>query len=791
MSVFRQTAILLLASACGFAYGESPASCPSADLSLSNNELSERDAYYKHWNWVPDENAACSLSAGCKGRFVEPPRDWQGADIAPILAPLNVAADSIQSAGNTANMSGMVQLRKGSLSLDAGYAEYNRDNNRLILRDSVVLRQPGVMLRGQSASIDSNQALGEITDAEMLSYQTGARGTAGKIVRPSAQTFKLEAASYTQCTPDNETWSLQAKHIELDFESGRGVARGASLRIYDIPIFYTPYLNFPVDDRRATGFLFPTFGLADNSLDISTPYYLNLAPNFDLILAPRYTEQRGEGLEATFRYINAHRQWDIDAAYLPDDQKTGSSRWLLGMREKGELSAHWQSEINYTRVSDEQYFSDLGLANLAVKRSSHLNQQAALHYRAENWSSRIEVQRYQTIAAIDDPYQKMPQFSIEYRSEAKNFQLEPDLTLEVTQFDHKDSIVDGGSFITGQRFYGAASVSLPMRWRWGFLEPSLQSRWVEYRLESISGSTINENPGARSEQGTIDFGLFLERNMDTEQASWTQTLEPRLYYRYAAFDDQADQPDFDSSAFTFSYQQLFRDSRFTGHDRLDDANQLAVGVTSRFIKDDVGRELVNFSLGQLFYFDDDEVQLPGDPVRSSGNSDIAAQMQLLPSDHHWLNSDILFDSHSGAINQSSLQYHHRRDSGTLFNIGYTFRREGNEFGGLKLPVSQANASLSLPINNQWKLFAKTQYDIENNRPLENLLGAEYQNCCWLSRVVFQKALEPESNAGSNSSNNAATNAAVLVEFQLKGLGGLGTAVTSALKESIFGYQSDE
>ena len=228
---------------------------------------------------------------------------------------------------------------------------------------------------------------------------------------------------------------------------------------------------------------------------------------------------------------------------------------------------------------------------------------------------------------------------------------------------------------------------------------------------------------------------------------------------------------------------------------MDDANQVAVGVSSRFINNEAGREVLTASLGQLHYFDDGRVQLPGDNVRKSNNSDLAGQIRILPDDYRWLSVDVLYDARQGVLNQTNLSYHQRSDSGALFNAGYTFRREGNTLGGLENDVKQGDVSISLPLNDQWKLYAKTQYDFEDNRPVENLIGAEYQNCCWLTRIVYQRALEPDNDIGSNLSSTGNTgtqnNSAVLIEFQLKGLGGLGTAVTSVLKDSIFGYLSDE
>ncbi|MAK43891.1 LPS-assembly protein LptD [uncultured Spongiibacter sp.] len=796
MPVFRTLILLMISSygAASLAQGAAEQRCGPISSEQLDADISQLPAYYQHWNWLPQEylpeSVRCNMAPGCAGRFVEPARDWSGSQLSPTEAPLVVSADTIESVGDRATMSGDVQLRKGNLSLDAGYARYRRSDSSVMLRDSVVLRQPGFMLRGQSAELDTNQGLGELLEAEILSYQTGARGSAGRIARPAFDRFELEAASYTQCTPDNETWSLHAKSIELDYDSGRGVARGATVRIYDVPVFYTPYLNFPVDDRRSTGFLFPTLGFSNNSLDISTPYYLNLAPNYDLTLAPRYIETRGEALEGEFRYLNKYSEWSINGSYLPDDQTKKDDRWLLGIAEQGFMGESWYSKVDYTRVSDDSYFDDLGLANLAVKRSTHLNQKAELGYLGDNWSGHLEVQRYQTIAAVDDPYQKLPQLTLNYQSPARNFQLEPSLEFEYSRFDHRDAVSDGGNKITGQRVYGAAGVSLPMRWRWGFIEPALKSRHVAYELEDADKIGVNDNPSASSNQLSVDAGLFFERELQLADKALTQTLEPRIYYRNAEYEDQSDQPDFDSAALTFTYQQLFRDTRFTGHDRLGDADQLAIGVSSRFIDNNLGREFLSFSLGQLYYFEEGRVQLPGDPERKSSNSDIASQLRWSPSNRHSVNADLLYDARQGTLNQSNLRYHRRNDDGSVINLGYSIRREGNQFGGLENDVRQVDASIAMPLNNQWKLFAKTQYDLEDNRSVENLIGAEYQNCCWLTRIVYQQALEPDDNSRSNTSDTE-TNSAILVEFQLKGLGGLGTAVTSVLKESILGYQSNE
>ncbi len=716
MPRFRLTFTTLLFSLISLgtsAPAHSQGSCSALSSDNIKVNYSALIPYYRHWFWVPDDilgiPSDCHRAPGCQGRFVEPPRNWAGADLDPAIAPLEVSAENIESLNDSATMRGDVELRKGNLSLDAGYARYNRSNGHISLRDNVVLSQPGFILRGQTADLDTQNALGEMRQAEILSFETGARGTASRIARPSYGQFLLEGASYTQCTPDNETWSLHAGSIELDYESGRGVARNTAIKIQNIPVFYTPYLNFPIDDRRATGFLFPTLGFSDNRLDLSLPYYLNLAPNYDMTLAPRYIEKHGAALESRFRYLSRYGEWDLQSSYLANDEQTDESRWLLGLSEEGYFNSQWSSYIDYTRVSDPDYFLDLGLSSVSVKRSTHLNQQARLQYYSENWRGLLEVQQYQTIAAVEDPYQKLPQLSLFYQSPTRNFQFEPEFELEYSRFDHRESYSNGGNKVTGDRLYNSIGASLPMRWSWGFVEPAIRNRHVVYQLDNADLAGVSASPSTNSPQLTVDSGLYFERQLEFRYHPLKQTLEPRLYYRYSEYQDQSQQPDFDSAALTFNYQQLFRDSGFTGHDRLDDANQLTLGLTSRFIDTGQGREFLSASLGQIFYFDDGRVQLPGDPVRKGSNSDVAGQLRLYSSRNSSISADVLVDARHTTMNQSNISYHRQGDNGSLLNLAYTFRRDGNQFGGLADDSTQLAASDRHTHTNQWQLFARRQH----------------------------------------------------------------------------------
>ncbi len=746
--------------------------------------LSEAAALAHPWHWVDQRylspSQRCDLAPGCRGRYIEPARDWPNADESPRTAPLQASALRSRLQGDYVSFDGEVELRKGNLSLEAGRAEYRRDSNALTLADGVTLRQPGVLLRGESANIDTSSGLGELRQARFLSYDAGARASAEKIERPSPLRLKLKNASYTQCSPDNETWSIKARRIELDYASGRGVARDARVQVHGVPVLYSPWLDFPVDDRRSTGLLWPSLASSDGGLDLSVPYYINLAPNYDMTLTPRHLEARGDMLESEFRYLDRHGNWELAAAYLDDDKQLNRDRWLGSLREQGQIDQHWQTSIDYSRVSDDDYFRDLGIASLAVKRSTHLNQRAAVEYLGERWRSALKLQQYQTIADVDEPYRKLPQWQLSYRPTVDNFALEPILLLDITRFDHKDSVASGGSEITGERAYSEAGLRLPMHWRAGYLAPAVKLRDLRYSLDGSSSG----NPETHVWQASLDAGLFLERPL--AGGRWTQTLEPRLFYLFSEQETEQDsQPDFDTATLDFSYRQLFRDTRFTGYDRLDDADQLAVGLKSRFIDRDAGREWLSLALGQLFYFDERRVQLPGDPVASDANSEIAAEARLYPSANSWISADLLWDSHDELLTQSNIAYHYRGANNSLYNLGYSMRRNQALSDALTAPVEQVDASIALPLDAQWQLFSRWHYDIRAHHSLENLVGLSYQNCCWIVRAVYQRSVEPDSSDGSNA---LTTDEAILLEFQLKGLGGLGDKIASVLEETIFGYR---
>lgn len=754
------------------------------------------------WDYVrlePGEQPAagcCAPRHNCEGYYREPARDWLDAQTKPAGLPLRANAAESEWVGNIVKLDGEIIVTQGDTKLTATAGEFNRATGVAQLRGNVVLRQPGIRITGSEGALNIENNNGTLQNARFLDYKTGARVTADKLRRKGENVLVLRNASYTTCPPDDEDWRLRAKRIRLDRETGRGVATHALLKAGPVPVFYSPYLDFPIDDRRQTGFLSPTLSNSSSGIDLTVPYYLNLAPNYDATIAPRLVTDRGTMLEAETRYLNRRSYWVANGAYLDDDRETGENRWLGSLNQNGRLNQYWSTLIDYSKVSDDDYFHDLGIASLNARRATALNQQAGLGFGYTDWFARADVQQFQTINPfISDAYRKLPQLTFGRYAGAENFTLDYSVLVEATRFDHRDSISNGGTFVTGDRYYMEPGLVLPMRWAAGYLQPEVRLRSVSYQLEeAVPGGSGDTRPNATQVQSIIDSGLHFERETSFGGTGYLQTLEPRLYYLYSPYEGQGDQPNFDSSPLTFNYQQLFQPRRFTGHDRLEDFDQVSFGVTSRFIEDASGRESFSASIGQIYYLSDRQITTlaatsagASQTVETQPSSAVASQLTWEPSDSLWTSANLLWDTEEDRIDQGNVYLHYSAANGALYNFGYRKSQANPLLSTLNEGIDQVDAATVLPLNQQWRAFARFNYELQEHSPLETLFGLEYEDCCWAVRLVYQKALNSQ-RVDNNNLAEARSEETVMLEFQLKGLGSMGQQTESQLKESIWGFR---
>lgn len=725
--------------------------------------------------------------------YVEPAFDWQDADQSPKNVPVRADAAHSEWEGNVVKMDGGVTLTQGNLKLTADRAELDRSTNKARLYGEVTLHQPGTKITGSAADVTTTNSFGNVIDATMLEYASGTRVTASKLSRRKESVIELDKAIYTRCPPDKEDWTLSSRHVRLNRETGRGEAGHTVIRVADTPVFYTPYMNFPIDDRRQTGFLWPSIATTDGGLDVTIPYYLNIAPNIDATIAPRPITDRGTMYEGELRYMNSFSNWQFNGSQLSKDDQTGEDRWFMAAKENGQLNSYISTVIDYNRVSDADYMHDFSVSSLNIKRQTSLNQSGSIGLVYEDWFSSLAVQQYQTVdPLINEPYQQKPRFTLGRRATGKNFELDYTLLGEFTTFDHDDpeSNTRGGPWVTGNRLYLEPGISFPMRWTSSYFDPELRLRTVTYDLDQPDAfaSTRKEDYSTTVPQAILDAGVFFDRNVTLGDSSYLQTLEPRLYYLYSPDKDQSEQPLFDTSALTFDYHQLFQPRRFIGHDRLEDFNQASTGITSRIIEDSTGRELGQASIGQIFYFEDRKVNtFATQQTADQANSAVAAQLALKPVDTLWTTTNVLWDADENNIQQGNMYVHFEPKDRAIFNVGYRYNQSNPEISTLSNGIRQADASVAWPIDNNWRLFLRLNYDLDLNSSLEDLVGIEYEDCCWLTRIVYQRAVfgDEVDDLGQTVSQR---DTAILFEFQLKGLGGLGRRVETLLQESIWGYR---
>ncbi len=739
---------------------------------------------------IEQEGRTALRSQRCQGSYLDPLRDMDTSRD-PALEEIEATAARSELEGDMVRFFGGLEARQGYRLIRAAEGEYNQATGTGSLLGEVELREPGILLRGATGSLDSNSGEARLTANQFVLHQQHLRGGADLVVRRGDGIIELDDGYFSYCPPENDGWMLQAEELELDVEAGVGVARDAKIKIGGTPVVYTPYLAFPLDNRRKSGFLFPEITDDSNGgLDLATPYYFNLAPNYDATLTPRFIMDRGLLTELELRHLShGAGAWTLGGAWIGGDDQyqldvpgEDGDRWLSIIEQSGLFEQRWRTSIDFTKTSDDEYFNDIGTTSLEQKQSTHLLQRGQVDYLGDNWLTTLRLEEFQTIArdVVRDQYSKLPQLSLQRTATSQAFSPNLLWQSDYAYFDHNDEP-------TGHRLYNAVGVNYPMQWIWGFFTPTVKYRQLNYELdEDIFFNDQEEDaPDIGAPMLSLDGGLFFERN-----TGWgLQTLEPRLYYLWSDFEEQEGLPNFDTTELTFTYSQLFRETRFSGLDRIDDSNQLSLGLTSRFIDPDSGREKMAASIGQIYYFDDRRVNVLGeDPEDTEGSSAIAAELALSPTEHWDFRSAWLWNTDENELDQSTFQLGWRGDSGALVNLGYSYRRNRttNNDG---LDIDQVDFSTYLPFSKEWRLFLRSLYDLEANERVNDMAGIEYNSCCWRVRLVYQRYIDQNTNRAANELTEYEN--ATYIEFQLKGLGGVGTRVSELLEEFIRGYQDSD
>ena len=670
---------------------------------------------------------APAIAADLWGVCAPLPRPPEGvAEPGPEPGPVRVDADQARGrTGEITTFEGNVKVLRNGRRVDAERADYDQAEDRVDAEGNVRFNTPAVSMWGERGQFRLGEESGAIEDVRFLYRDFHAFGEAAYAEFADPEHARMEEVRYTTCGFEDKDWELRAEEVKLDRTTNTGEAYHASLWFQGVPFLYSPYLNFPLSGRK-TGLLAPSYGSTERTgLDLTIPYYWNIAPNQDATTTVRHIERRGTLLMGEFRYLEPTHRGTINLDWLPDDRIYGDDRSGLSIDHRTNPTDRLSTEVLYNRVSDKDYFNDLdnNLGNLAT---THLEQRGEAAYHADFWSVQTRVQSYQALVG-DEPYQRLPQVLFNATSPSMPGELKYGIDSEYVRFVHDDRVP------TGSRVDLTPSVSLPMEGLAWFLTPKLSARHTQYQL---TDATADDAPSRTLPVASLDSGLFFERELELAGRPLVQTLEPRLFFLHVPYEDQSDLPRFDTGQRGFSFNQLFREDRFSGPDRVGDADQVSLAVTSRFFDAATGVEYLKGSIGRIYYLDEREVTLNGAVPEDSPNSNWVGELTGTPLPGLDLRVTAEWDPDENKTRQALYKVNYRRGDKRIVSAAYRTSSPTNE---------EWDLAFRWPVTPNWHLLGRWYYDVEEGEYLETAQGIEYESCCWTFQAVVKN--EPYLDSG--------------------------------------------
>ena len=702
--------------------------------------------------------------------------------------PTDIDGDEVAGVQNeNLIVRGNVHLRRGDQFLGTDKLTYDSETGEYLAEGSVRYQDAGMRLVAERAKGDQERDSHRLDDVR---YQLVSRRGNGRAEAITLQgtTGVLTGSTYSSCDPSDRQWELRAEQISVDTDTGMGTARNASLRIRDVPVLYVPWFVFPVDDRRRTGLLYPSIGTSSrNGFDWRQPIYLNLAPNYDATLEPRYMSKRGLMLGGEFRYLTDHGAGTFEAAFLPDDDLVGrerseeiadgvppenrrkDNRSQFSFSGYENLNPRWQARANLNWISDPYYVEDFS-SSLDNLSPVYLSSDVGVFGGGPTWSAGIDATYYllsdYTLTRDFLPHHQLPRSWFRWERALRPW-LVAGLDSEAVQFEHPTR--PGGSRLDLKPW-----VSLPIEGPSWFLRPTLAWRYTAYDLEPGFGpEVVDESPTRSLPVASLDAGVFLDRQTRWGGEDYLQTLEPRIFYLNAPYRDQSGIPLFDTRPLSFSWGQLFRDNRYSGADRQGDANQLTTAITTRLIRSSDGGEKLSASFGQIRYFDESRVTAPGEVPLTRGKSAWVADVGYQINDRWRVSASYQWDPKFRRQDLASLRTQYVFGDTGVLNFGYRNRRD---------LLEQVDLSFLYPLSPTWSVVGRYYYSLQDHKLLEGLAGVQWDSCCMAVRLVGRRYVRNRDGELNNT---------LMLEVELKGLGSAGRDARSVLRRGILGYYRDD
>lgn len=815
-----------------------------------------------NWQPGPAKNDQCAL---CNGHFSEPPALVKVPIPPPFkTVPVNISAKGpviFRSNGTSVLQDDVVVTQPGRIShADEAILYHDKKTgkiSKITLIGHVRVQEYGKLLVGDKAyynlennTFDINHAIYHLIgqhEVALVNTPVDAWGTAESIHRISPTITVLKNATYSTCPPKDPSWVMHAKKLTLDHERGRGYVRDAVIRFKNVPIFYTPYYSFPMSPKRKSGFFMPDFGSGSGQgFYIGVPYYWNIAPNYDLLVKPEWFSERGLQLNNYFRYLTPRSDGSLYVSFMPDDfgfaqykqstlnsyantpttpqlqpylselQSSSNARGYINFQNNFQLNSQWTGQVYATYVTDPYYAENFQSAFLQ-QNSNQLPSYAEMDYFGSHWNDTFLIQGYQTLHPIDqfvantpaqNQYIRVPEldFNAAYPQFIPNYNF--DLSSQFVEFAYdSDYYPFTYQRPIGSRIHLQPSISRPFNWSEGYLTPKLTADSINYFSQTAvpdSGMPRANYDGSRTLPiFDIDSGMYFDRDINFEKHDYTETLEPRLFYLYVPYQNQNNYPNFDTQLLPFSTYNLYSLNQFTGYDRLQNANQMSIGLSSRILDATNGNAILDGELGFINYFTTPEVCLvPTDcQIVSRAISPITGTLTWTPNVIWSVTSNVAWDTVLKQVNNAGMgaQYHIGNNRALVFNYQFAHSSPDTPFDSLDFDnnTSLITGGIVWPIIKRWNFFGYEQYNLSNAHPQSQYGGLSYDTCCWALRfVVAQNYTGAQQSTPQASPTNQYT-MNYYFQFALKGLGnegnnnaeGLLTSTLPGFQDAVFGPQN--
>ena len=700
--------------------------------------------------------------------------------------PVDISADTLTGFAGDIFYQGNVNLIQGDKTLNSDTLTYSRSAEQAYAAGNVKFVDGQITLLADQIKTNLKTDESSLFKTEYQFHGQGGRGNADLIYDNGQNLYEFDSSSYTACPPEDTTWSIESSTMYIDNESEVGSAYNAILKIKGIPVFYFPYVNYPLTDKRKTGLLFPTYENSSiNGITIAQPLYINLTTNQDMTFTPTYMQDRGMLLKNEYRYLFGIGSGTIQTEYIENDKLAeddeDSTRYLLHLDHNITFAKNWNFNTEYTRVSDEDYFNDI-TTDYGTQSDGQLLQTAELNYTATNWNSSIEVRDFQVLDEDEDSYIVLPKVSLNAYQPLGWRSLQFEWYSEVTQFAHNDDDV-----YTGTRVHAEPKIVLPLYYDSLFINTELKYMLSLYQQDL--GTTddyddYDESVTRYIPSFKIHSGINLERDFTLFDNNYRQTLVPQIQYLYVPYEDQSNIGLYDTTTLESDYYGLFRDNRYSGYDRIADANQITFGLSSSFINNE-GKEKLRFAIGQNYYFEESQVSLDDDDDDDEevSRSSMIGEFDVNFENDYFLHAGIEWNSNDKIVKRANTTIEKRWFNNTYVQASYRYYKESDEADWDEI-VDQVGGKLNWSINSQWSTFASYYYDLGYDNTFESIVGLKYQSCCWSISLTYDQHMLSYYDDEEDLDSTLETETSYGITFELTGLGG--TDVTDG-DEGLFDY----